>query len=204
MVFFKTKVFAFLFCLLFVNISTASGQTEDSIYHLPAGTRLWLVAESAVNSKFSTENDTFVGRISRPLIVRGRIALDAETRIEGRILSSRAARGGGRNGTLDMRFETMFFERGETRDIRAVLVDDLDAPGSGIFNTAAILGTTAAGSILGGLTGAVRGSLIGAGIGAGAGSGIIHLRKGKNVGIKENEEFEIELVRDVILPYRDY
>ena len=43
-----------------------------------------------------------------------------------------------------------------------------------------------------------------AGIGAGAGTGAALLRKGKNVRIKSDEEFEIRLEKEVVLPVLDY
>jgi hypothetical protein len=63
-----------------------------------------------------------------------------------------------------------------------------------------ILGGTAIGGLIGLLTKRGKGSAIGAGVGAGAGTGVALSRKGKNVGIDSNEEFEIKLTKAVKLP----
>lgn len=206
MVLSRSKVFAFLIPMFFFSFAAlnADAQPEGSIYHLPAGTRIWLKAETAVNSKFSSADDTFVGKVSRPVMRGDRISLHAGVRIEGRIVSAKAAKGGGRNGLLRMRFEKMMFADDSFREIDGVLVDEFDPGSSGLLNTAVVLGTSAAGSIIGGIAGSARGSLIGGGLGAGAGTGLVLMRKGKNVGIREDEEFEIELKQDVFLPVTDY
>jgi len=60
------------------------------------------------------------------------------------------------------------------------------------------------GALLGAASKAENGALLGAGIGAGAGTGVALLKKGKNVRIKTDEKFEIQLTKQVTLPVKDY
>jgi len=196
------RIFTVLF-LIFANYTALSAQTS-SINQIPAGTRLWLKAEAPVDSRFSAADDTFMARLSRPLIIRDVIVIDAGTKVEGRVVRSKEAGFGGRNGQLSVVFETMFFDKDKTRTIRGELTDPLNAGSSRIINTAAIGGSTAAGAIIGISTRSKHGGLIGAGIGAGGGIGFALLRKGKNVGIGKDEEFEIELLQELNLPVIDF
>jgi len=72
------------------------------------------------------------------------------------------------------------------------------------FNLLSALGGAAIGAAIGAVSKADNGTLIGAGIGAGVGTGIAFFRKGKDVRIRTDEEFEIELEREVTLPVLDY
>ena len=195
------KVFQFIF-LIFVSFTVLKAQ--PSIDHIPAGTHLWLVADARVDSKFSSADDTFLARLSRPLIIRDVIVIDAGTRIEGRVVSSKEAGFAGRNGKLVVVFETMFFENNRTREIRGELVEPLNADSPQFINVAAIGGSTAAGAIIGLSGRSESGGLIGAGLGAGGGFGFALLRKGKNVGIEKGEEFEIKLMQDLNIPQTDF
>ena len=71
-------------------------------------------------------------------------------------------------------------------------------------NVLTVAGGTAIGAILGAVSKADSGALIGAGIGAGAGGVIAYLKKGKDVKIKADEKFEIEITKNVILPVKDF
>ncbi len=196
------KIFAVV-SLIFVSFTFSNAQTS-SINQVPAGTRLWLKADASVDSKFSSAYDTFMVRLSRPLIIRDVIVIDAGTKIEGRVVRSKEAGFGGRNGKLILIFETMFFDKDKTREIRGELVDSLDVGSSQIINAATIGGSTAAGALIGVSTRSKSGSFIGAGIGAGSGIGFALLRKGKNVGLEKDEEFEIKLMQKLDLPVTDY
>ena len=88
--------------------------------------------------------------------------------------------------------------------IDGVLVDKLDADSARAANFLTIIGGAAVGAAIGAISKSGGAVAIGAGIGAGAGTGIAFLRKGKNVGIKGSEEFEIELKKEVLLPVLDY
>ena len=58
--------------------------------------------------------------------------------------------------------------------------------------------------VFGAVSKANNGALIGAGVGAGAGTAVALLRKGKDVRIRDGEEFEIVLKKEIVLPVLDY
>lgn len=196
------KVFTIV-SLIFISFTLSNAQSA-SINEVPSGTRLWLKADASVDSKFSSVDDTFMARLSRPLVIRDVIVIDAGTKIEGRVVRSNEAGFGGRNGKLILVFETMFFDKDETREIRGELVDALNAGSSQMINAGAIGGSTAAGALIGVSTRSKSGGFIGAGIGAGGGIAFALLRKGKNVSIEKDEEFEIKLVQRLDLPVTDF
>lgn len=196
------KVFAF-FSLFFVCFISAKSQT-DSIYQLPAGTKLLVQMDNEINSKVSGVNDTFTTTIAEPFKVRESVVLPIGTIIEGRIIKVNRASAGGKNGNLLVSFEEMRFANGDKREIKGVLAAELKAESSQTANLLTIVGGTALGGIFGAVSKSDNGALIGAGIGAGAGAGIAFLRKGKEVGIKADERFEIELTKNVTLPVQDY
>ena len=196
-----TNIFAFLF-LLFANFSVLNAQ--DSIYKLEAGTKIRIQMDTEINSEISGANDTFTTKLSEPLKVRETIVLPIGTVIEGRIIKAERAASGGKGGSLSLKFETIRFENGEKRTIEGVLVNELKAASSQKANVLTVIGGTALGALLGAVSGTSSGALIGAGIGAGTGTGVAFIRKGKNVRIKTNEKFEIELTKAVTLPVLDY
>jgi len=197
-----TKIFAVLY-LVFANLISVSAQS-DSIYRLPAGTKIYLRMDSEISSKVSSVNDTFTTTVSRPLSIRKAVVLPAGTIVEGRIVQVSSAAIGGHNGEMKVRFETINFDNSQKRKIDGHLVNEITVTSSQTFNILSVLGGTALGAVAGAVSKADKGALIGAGIGAGVGTGIAIFRKGKDVRIRTDEEFEIELGREVILPVRDY
>jgi hypothetical protein len=197
-----TKVFAVLF-LIFVSFMNSSAQA-DSIYRLPAGTRILLSLDNEVNSKVSAVDDTFTSRVIRPIIVQNFTVLPRGAVVEGRVIKAAGAGLGGKNGKLELRFETIRLPGSLNRPINGVLVEGL-RPASGTAGTIwPIAGGGAAGAIVGAAARGEKGALAGAGVGAGAGSLVALIRKGRDVYLKTDQEFEIELKSDITLPASDY
>jgi len=180
-----------------------NGQPE-SMYKLPAGTRLMLSMDSEISSKVAAINDTFTATVSKPLVLNDSVVLPVGTLIEGRVINVSSAGIGGKNGQMQVRFETMRFADSQRRRIDGILVNELKADPSKTVALLSIVGGTAAGAILGAASKVQNGALVGAGIGAGTGTTIAFLRKGKDVCIRTDEEFEIELKSDVSLPVGEY
>jgi hypothetical protein len=197
-----SKVFAVLF-LIFVNFLVSNAQ-PDSIYRVRAGTRIMLSMDSEISSKVASVNDTFTAKISKPLLLRDAVVLPVGTVIEGRVVRVSSAKFGRRNGKLEIRFETMRFSDSQQRRIEGLLVNELKTVSSSTADVLTVFGGTALGAVLGAASGKQSGTLIGAGAGAGVGTGVLVLRKGKDVYIRTNEEFEIELKSDVSLPVSEY
>lgn len=197
-----SKVFAVSF-LLFANLLVVSGQ-RDSIYRLPAGTKIVLSMDSEISSKRSAVDDTFTATVLKPISIRDSVVLPAGTVIEGRVTKVSDAEVGGKNGLMNIRFETIHFANKVKRQIDGVLVEELKVPSSKPINVLVVVGGTALGVVFGAVSKIDNGALIAGGIGAGAGAGVALLRKGKNVYIRTKEEFVIELKNEVTLPVSDY
>jgi hypothetical protein len=195
-----TKVFA-LFSLFFLNSILVNAQ---SIYELPAGTKIRVQMDNEINSKVSSVGDTFTMKISEPVKVRETVVLPIGTIIEGRVTEVKRAAIGRKNGRLTLSFEMLRLSGGEKREINGVLVNRLTAKSSQAASVLTVAGATALGAVFGTVSKSGNGALIGAAIGTGAGAGVAFLRKGKDVRIKADEEFEIELTRKVVLPVQDY
>jgi outer membrane lipoprotein SlyB len=194
------KIFALVF-LFFVNSIFINAQ---SIYELPSGTKIRVQMDNEINSKVSNVNDTFTTKISQPVKVRETVVLPIGTVIEGRVTGAKRAAIGSKNGSLIVAFETLRFATGEKREIKGVLVNPLTAESLQTANVLTVAGTAALGAIFGSVSKKGTGALIGAAIGTGAGAGVVFLKKGKDVRINDDEEFEIELTKTVTLPVRDY
>ena len=198
----KTKIFALLFTIFVIGIS-AQAQT-DSIYQLQAGTTFRLEMDNEINSKIARVNDTFTATVAAPLVKRETIILPIGTVIEGRVTKVRRASFGGKSGILEVSFQTIRLANGAKRDIEGVLVKDLKADSANTANALTILGGTALGGVLGAAVKGGSGAVIGAGLGAGAGTGVAFLKKGRDLSIKSDEQFEIKLTKTVNLPVQDY
>ncbi len=200
-----TKIFA-AFSLLFVNLISINSQTGNvsSVYEVQAGTKMHLSMDNEINSRVARVDDTFTATLVESLVIREVTVLPVGAVIEGRIIKVKSASAGGGDGNLTVSFETIRFANGTKREIQGVLVKRLEADSSPKLKVLTIVGATALGGIVGAVSKAENGALIGAGIGAGAGAGIALLQKGKDVGIKADEKFEIELVKNVSLPAQDY
>ena len=198
-----TKIFAFL-TLFFATFTIDTTAQGDSIYRLPAGTRILIRMDDGISSDVSSVNDTFTTTIAKAVVVRDAVVLPAGTVLEGRIVKARAAAAGGQSGKLEIRLETLKLPEGAKREIEGVPVQELKAASSGTRSILSVVGGTALGALFGAVTKTPNGALIGAGIGAGAGTGVALLKKGKDVRIKRSQEFEIELKKEVMLPVQDY
>lgn len=202
------NVFAY-FILLFVIIYPLRAQNRverpkqtDSIYRIPVGTRIRLRMEGEIGSKFSTVNDTFLARVAVPVVIRDVTVLPAGILVEGRIVQSSPAGLGSRDGRIDFRMETLKFSDEVNRSIDGVPVTPFRVNHSGRWLPT--LGGSIIGAAVGFALGSAPGAALGAGVGAGIGAGAVYSRKGGNIRLKEDDVFEIELKKEVVLPVLDY
>lgn len=192
-----------LLLLIFANFMIASAQV-DSIYRLPAGTRITVKLDAELSSKVASKNDTFRAFVVKPAVNRDVVILPAGTEIEGRVANVSRAKSGGKNGKLEIVFEWLRLSKDAKREIDGVLITKIRVESNSTINALSLIGGTATGALIGGAAMSGKGALIGAGIGAGMGSGILLFRKGKEMRIAKDEEFEIELKKEVVLPVLDY
>jgi hypothetical protein len=204
-----TKFFALIIFTFFANTITANAQIENSetnssIYELPPGTEITVRMASEINSKSFGIDDTFQVRVSEPLEIRNIVVLPTDAIIEGKITKVERASLGGKNGDLDVVFETLRLDNGTKLDIEANLSKKLETKSSHKFNLLTILGSTVLGGLIGAVSGNDNGALIGASLGAGVGTGTAVIRKGKEVRIRRDETFKIKLTKKVTLPAEDF
>ena len=199
----STKVFAF-FLLFFVNFVSAGAQNDASIYQLKSGTKIRVRMDNGISSEVSDKKDTFTAVVIEPITYKSLVLLPSGTIIEGSVAEAKQAALIGKQGKLTISFNMLQLPNGQKRTIEGVLSTELKAKPASTVNILTIVGGTALGTIIGAASKVKSGALIGAGTGFGVGTGIAFLRKGKEVGIKSNEEFEIRLTKDVTLPIEDY
>ena len=196
---FSTKVFA-VSTLIFLSFASLSAQPGRSIYELPTGTRIKVRMDTEINSKVNSVNDTFIVRVIEPVVNRGVEMIPKGTIIDGRISKVGRAAWGGTDGELDVQFVRLRLSRDQAIELEAKLVKPVKAPSRTLFKAVTIGGLTAVGAWFGSSKGGGNGALMGAAIGGGTGSVVAFGRKGSDVKIKTNEEFEIELTKEAVLP----
>lgn len=198
------KVFALLILFFVIDHPLrAQGRVEsDSIYRIPVGTHIRLRMEGEISSKFSTVNDTFLARVAVPVVIRDVTVLPAGVLVEGRIVDASPAGVGSRNGRIDFRIETMKFSDSINRSVDGVPSEPFKPKRSNKWFPA--VGGSIIGAAVGFAVGSAPGAIIGAGIGGGIGAGAAYSRKGSNVGLKDDDVFEIILKKEVVLPVLDY
>jgi hypothetical protein len=193
---------AILSVLIFADLGILNAQS-DSIHKLPAGTRLQLKMDVELSSKVASANDTFTCSLAKPVAVRDIVVLPVGTVVTGRVRSATAA-GPGRNGELDVVFESLRIPMLPASTLDAELVELIRPRSSSYVKALSIIGGGLAGAIVGAAARGGPGAAIGAGAGAAGGTAIALFRRGKDARIREDQQFEIVLKRDVTLPVLDY
>ncbi len=188
--------------LIFANFGILNAQ-PDSVYQVPAGTRMHLKMDVEVSSKVATVNDTFTAVVVKPVMIHDTIAVPVGTVISGRVRGVTAAEAGG-DGRLDLVFESLRIPSLPASRMDAEMAERIEGHSSSFVKVLSIVGGTVAGAVIGAAAKGSTGAAIGAGTGAGIGTAIALFRKGKNVRIQEDEEFDIVLTREVVLPVLDY
>jgi len=157
-----------------------------------------------LSSRVARKDDTFTSTVVRPVKIGESVILPAGAVVEGLVTGAESAGVGHKNGKLEVTFETLkVVANAPPRRIEGELVNRFGNSSSQTGSILGVLGGTAAGALIGSLGGS-NGALIGAAVGGGVGTGVALLKKGKDVRIKKNEEFEIVLRKDVVLPVMDY
>jgi hypothetical protein len=194
------KFFLIFFCILSVLLRSTDAQ---SAYTLQKGTIISATVENPVDSGSSNANDTFTAKVSKPVLVNQIEILPVGSLLEGRVLKAKPASFNGQNGELEVKFEYLILPDGKRRQIDADLIN-FPLPKSekhlGLF--AFIFGSL--GALIGTISAEEKGALIGAVSGSAIGVGVAALQKGKEISIGANQQIEIRLNQDVILPATDF
>ncbi|MBK6724918.1 MAG: hypothetical protein IPG58_17135 [Acidobacteria bacterium] len=86
--------FAALAVLIFVNSTLVLRAQDDSIYRLPAGTKISLRMDAEINSRVASVNDTFLAYVTKPVKRRDVVVVPQEAVVEGRVTKVSPASGG--------------------------------------------------------------------------------------------------------------
>jgi len=185
--------------LLLANFAVSQ---TDSIYRLPAGTKIKLNLDAELSSKVASVNDTFIASVASPVSVREVVMVPAGTQIEAKVVAVEQADAGGQHGRLELTFTSLTIS-GKRRAIDASMTVEGRDETRRRFAVLSIIVGLAAGAAVGAAS-STRGAALGAGIGGASGTAVALLRKGKEARVGKGQEFEIELKKEVILPVLDY
>jgi len=173
----------------------------------PAGTAVSATIGSPVSSEFAHVGDHFTATLNAPLSANGSILLPAGSQMDGQVVMAKSAGRTGRNGELEVRFNSATLPNGQRIPLMAhIQTDDNSgiirggtnkgrlgraAMGTGLgAGLGAALGT-AMGPLSGGGVG--RGAIFGTALGAGAGALGSAWQKGKPAVIDNSQPLNIVL-----------
>ncbi|HQZ83770.1 MAG TPA: hypothetical protein PLR83_11150 [Pyrinomonadaceae bacterium] len=196
-----TRIFPLV--LIFASTGFLYAQS-NSLYRLPAGTKIKLKLGAELRTGVSSVGDTFIAKVAEPVRRDGEIVLPEGTSFEGRITAAEKAKIGGRDGELKFAIEYMLVGVDVRRTVSTRVLTKFGADSTKLLRAASIVGGTAVGALIGFAAGDSSGALIGAGVGAGLSTGTALLQRGNDVRIKKDQTFVIELKEDLILPVLDY
>ncbi len=169
----KTRLSSvFLLTLLIFGNSVYLIAQRDSIYRLPAGTRLRLKLDVELSSKVASVNDTFIASVVTPVMNDETVVLPAGAIVQGRVTEVARAAHSGRDGKLEVVFESLKLIHG-TRTIEGAFVSKTLKEETSKFFLISFLD-------------------------------VIAFRKGSEARIRKDQEFEIELKKEVVLPVIGY
>jgi hypothetical protein len=165
---------------------------------VPAGTRLAIEVVANVNTKHVAVGSPVEGRLVSDLIVDGRRAAKTGAAVQGTVTQSVSGSNKiGGTPTLGIRFDTLVAADGGTKTINAAYSQQ-GASETG-KDTAKIVGTAAAGAIIGHQVNHKNGSVVGGVLGAGAGTaaakktgGDVKILAGTVLTLTTHQSFEVK------------
>ena len=169
---------------------------------VPAGTPLPVVLDTAVGSATSRIDEPVRAHVTRPIVIRGLMAIPAGSRVDGVVTdATRSGRVKGR-AHLALRFESLTpAQADETYTIRTTSVGRT-APGTKRKDALEIGGPAAGGAIIGALVGGKKGALVGTAAGAGAGTAVVLSTRGKEVSLPRGATLTLRLSDPVTIRVR--
>ncbi len=171
---------------------------------------LFLTTEIAAGE--TVEGDEFIGKISKDVLVDGRVVLPRGTQVHGVLISMEGPKRVGRNGYINARFDYLITPDGRkvpiegnstTRDSKGKAAVKVVGRAAGYTAVGGVVGTVIVLEI-GGLAAAAasHGTALagGAAIGGAAGLTIAMLKKGKSVLLPPGAEMHVKLSEPLELP----
>jgi len=176
------------------------------------GTALDLVLSTEIASGATVEGDEFFGKISKDVLVDGRVVIPYGTRMHGVLTTLEGPKRAGRNGYINTRFDYLITPDGRevpiegnstTRDSKGKAAAKVVGRAAGYTAVGGVVGTVLA-LQYGGLAAAVASHGFdlagGAAIGGAAGLTIAMLTKGKSVMLQPGAEMRVKLSEPLKLP----
>jgi hypothetical protein len=176
------------------------------------GTVLELVLSSDIEAGETVEGDEFFGKISKDVLVDGRMVIPYGTLVHGVLSTMEGPKRAGRNGYIKARFDYLITPDGRgvliqgnstTRDSKGKAAAKIVGRAAGYTALGGVVGTVMA-LQYGGLAGAAasHGTVLagGAAIGGAAGLTIAMLMKGKSVMLQPGAEMHVKLSEPLKLP----
>ncbi|HEY9756907.1 MAG TPA: hypothetical protein V6C97_17200 [Oculatellaceae cyanobacterium] len=176
------------------------------------GTALDLVLTTEIAAGEIKEGDEFFGKISKDVLVDGRVVIPYGTRVHGVLSTMEGPKRAGRNGYISARFDYLITPDGRevpiegnstTRDSKGKAAAKVVGRAAGYAALGGVVGTVVV-LQYGGLAAAVasHGSVLagGAAIGGATGLTIAMLMKGKSVMLQPGAEMQVKLSEPLKLP----
>ena len=171
---------------------------------IPAGTRIPIVLETPLSSRFSREGQTVVFRTAGSLSLTEDLTVPPGVEIRGRLTGVTRPGGFGKSGALRVTVERMMFPGAAAARLRAQLRSaDINSRGRLTSDSRRVMGRE--GLLVLSAQGALAGSQFGgqaAGIGAGAAVAAVLMmsKKGSDVSVPRGTPFLVRLQQDAELP----
>lgn len=201
------KLFAAgLVVALFAGLALA----QDSL-SLPAGTSVKMKLETPISTKTSKVGDTFAGRVTEPVLLKGQTVIPVGAAITGQVVKLTEPRRVKGKPTIEMRPDTLTMPDGTKYRFTATVVDTDKSTQTSVNDEGQIKGKgrdgkdmrnlvigTGAGVGVGAIAAGGKGALIGGAIGAGAGA-VLWLSRHKSAELPAGSEIVMELNRPMSL-----
>lgn len=177
-----------------------SGPASFEELAVPADSVLGLQLETLVTTRTDAGDDRVVARVTRDVMVGGRVAVPTGTRALGTATLVEKGPKGKERTTLEIRFDTLELPGGERVEIDIEPVSR-DA-GSRAPSLARIGGGAAGGAVVGAILGGGKGAAIGGALGAAGAAAtapergeVVELRAGTVLSVRTRAAFSVRVAR---------
>lgn len=197
-----------------VSESQQAGPTvnADDVKIIAPGQDLDMIISTSLETGLTASGDEFFGKLTKPVMVDGKVVLPRDTVVHGRVNNMTGAKRAGRNAHVTTEFDYLI-----TPDGREIPITGNYTNKDGALKAAAkVVGRSSGFTLVGGVLGAamvlrygglaaVAGSngyalAAGAGVGGAVGLGAALLTKGKSLWIPPGTEMRIKLKQPLKLP----
>jgi hypothetical protein len=165
---------------------------------IPAGTALNVRLQDSLSSDKNSVGDAFSAVLDKPLVQDGFVIADRGARVEGRVVTSKAA--GRVKGVSDIALEVLSIKTADGQLMR-VSTDSWEKHGEKSVGTdvAKVGAATGIGAAIGAIAGGGKGAGIGAAIGGAAGTGGVLATRGKPVKVPVETRIAFRLKEPVTI-----